>query len=161
MKNKRKQSHDPTLIELLDPYLRNPPSPPPSSQSQLPAPQLSPLASSCIVQRAPAKPERRFHSSLTRFYSVHPRDFRALVQRLTGASATSSSSKPSMLEERQVKNNQNGPRSEGEPMSRDMGTNYSDRYAPPLFSPRTMDWMVDFCSEKIDGESSEKGSSPS
>ncbi|KAF3331007.1 VQ motif-containing protein [Carex littledalei] len=124
-KNKRKQSN-PTLTELLDPYLRNPPSPPLLSPPQSPAPQSLPLASLHTVQRVPAKPWRQFHRSSPQFYQVHPRDFRDLVQRLTGASAANNNGQPK-LEERQVEDIDNGPGIEEEWMLPDMGTCHLDR----------------------------------
>ena len=120
-KNKSKQSN-PTLTELLNPYLRNPPSPP-----QSPAPLSLPLASLHTVQRVPAKPWRQFHTSAPQFYQVHPRDFRDLVQRLTGASTTNKNRPTSTLEERRVQNIDNGSVIEEEWMLSDMGTCHLDR----------------------------------
>lgn len=169
MKENNDKQSNPTLTELLEPYLRNPPSPPHSPQptllQQLPVqqsrqPQSLSVASLHTVQRAPAKPQRHFHTSSPQFYRVHPRDFRALVQTLTGAGSTSNDNRPSTHKERRVEDNNNGTGSEEAPMPPGTGMDYFDWCAPPILSPRTMDSIDDSFPEKNDGESSDMGSFP-
>ncbi|XP_047085627.1 uncharacterized protein LOC124697026 [Lolium rigidum] len=86
------------------------------------------------AQRAPARPMRALPPAPPKVYRVEPRDFRELVQRLTGARAASASTTGAAPAHAAAPAPAHGRREAAAPEQFD----YSSWFSAPLLSPASM-----------------------